>query len=117
MWEDALINTIGTFLAFALVSGVLYLVKWVLKKIFPKSEGRKPFSEGHKYNVGDGIEAITRDGVIVKGHITSVNSQSYIVRFEKPVGFKGKDCRLGHSLYEEEVDAINNKVLKADRVL
>lgn len=117
MWEDALINTIGTFLAFCLLASILLVLKWILKQIFPKSEGVNTFEEGHKYNINDEIEAITKDGVNIKGVITYVGTQSYIVKFEKPVGFKGKDCKLGHSLYEEEVDAIVNKVLKADRLL
>jgi hypothetical protein len=117
MWEDIFVGFIGQVLAFALIAGVVCIVGWVLKKIFPKSEGKKSFSEGHKYNKGDEIEAITKDGVTVKGIISNVGSQSYIVKFEKPVGFKGKDCKLAHSLYEGEVDAIVNKVLKADRLL
>ena len=117
MWEDIFVGFIGQVMAFALLAGVVCIVGWVLKKIFPKSEGRKSLSEAHKYNKGDEIEVITKDGVTVKGIISDVCSQSYIVKFEKPVGFKGKDCKFGHSLYEEEVDAIVNKVLKADRLL
>lgn len=106
MWEDALIKTIGQFLAFALVVAVLGVLKWILKKIFPKSEGAK---KADKYKVGDKIEAITSNGEKVCGVIEHVGSQSYFVKFEKPISFKGEDFRMTHSLYEEEVDFINNK--------
>ena len=106
MWEDALIKTIGQFLAFALVVAVLGVLKWILKKIFPKSKGAK---KADKYKVGDKIEAITSNGEKVCGVIEHVGSQSYFVKFEKPISFKGEDFRMTHSLYEEEVDFINNK--------
>lgn len=117
MWEDILIKVVGQFLALALLVCVWFVLRWIFKKLFKQSEEVKNFKEGHKYNINDEIEALTKDGINVKGVITHVGTQSYIVTFEKSLGFKNKEPRISHSLYESEIDAINDKLLKADRIL
>lgn len=117
MWEDMLIKVIGQFLALTLLVCAWSVLRWIFKKLFKQREGVKTFKECHKYNINDEIEALTKDGINVKGVITHVGTQSYIVTFERNIGFKNKEPRISHSLYESEIEAINSKLLKAERIL
>lgn len=114
MGEDIFIKVIGQFLAFALLASIYMLLRWMFRKLFRESESAKTFEGNGKYKVGDEIEVTTKNGLIVKGLINHVGGQSYIVKFEKPIGFNNKEPREVHSLYESEIDAISNRILKAE---
>lgn len=114
MWEDIFIKVLGQFLALALLIVAYMLLRWLFRKLFRKSESVKPFEGNNKYKVGDEIEVVTKNGLIVKGVINHVGSQSYMVKFEKPIGFNNKEPKEMHSLYESEIDEILNRTLKVE---